>query len=359
MCTMIRTFHAVGQGLFCTEQFECHRRENINIVYDCGSNKPGKGIVEQRISDTFFKGEKVHAVFISHFDDDHINGLSFLLEYCHVEKLYLPQLCANEELAFWKLCGVQQAQRGSTLLLNIMNQHSQKDAALFNERRESTRIVWVPADSDGLDEEVLSVPICYASPCRDLWDWIFLPYNYRNTQRGAIFAQAIKSALIPGLSYDDFINDASRCVSGIDSNMVSKMFADMRKAIISGLKGKKEGNINGNSLLLYSGPKWERIKKVGCWYLGDFIAKGNAWAAAYNYYYVHGCISNIGFVQLPHHGSNGSYNSQLYALQARFVASAHSSNKYHPGTKVVNAILSNGRRLICVNEAKQYRVTVK
>lgn len=87
---MIRSFLPVGQGAFYCEQFEgWGDNEDVNIVYDCGSSTNVK-LVEKQIRDNFYKGQTIHAVFISHLDDDHINGIPFLLKYCHVKKMFFP-----------------------------------------------------------------------------------------------------------------------------------------------------------------------------------------------------------------------------------------------------------------------------
>jgi ribonuclease BN (tRNA processing enzyme) len=81
---MTRTFHPIGQSAFYSEKFE----SGFTIVYDCGGST--KAIVEQEIQNSFEKDEKIDIVFISHFHNDHINGLEFLLKYCDVQKVVLP-----------------------------------------------------------------------------------------------------------------------------------------------------------------------------------------------------------------------------------------------------------------------------
>jgi len=87
MVAMCRNFNTVGQGAFYTESFR--GKDEIHIVVDCGSlhNVP---LIRSTIESVFDKGEKITAVFISHFDEDHINGLEYLLKYCSVENLFLP-----------------------------------------------------------------------------------------------------------------------------------------------------------------------------------------------------------------------------------------------------------------------------
>lgn len=73
--SLTRTVQPVGQGLFCTEIFKSHDKAQV-VVYDCGSQN-----TEARdtcISHAIPPGAAIDLVFLSHFDDDHINGLSAL-----------------------------------------------------------------------------------------------------------------------------------------------------------------------------------------------------------------------------------------------------------------------------------------
>lgn len=93
---MIRSFLPVGQGAFYCEQFmDDLKREWVNVVYDCGSSTNVK-LVEEQIKNNFEKDEIIHAVFISHLDEDHINGIPFLLKYCNVNKIFFPLLTESD-----------------------------------------------------------------------------------------------------------------------------------------------------------------------------------------------------------------------------------------------------------------------
>lgn len=78
----------VGQGAFYLEQFKLDSGK-INVVYDCGSDT-SVNLIKRQIDDVFDPGEEVHAVFISHFDMDHINGIEHLLKHCRVRHIFFP-----------------------------------------------------------------------------------------------------------------------------------------------------------------------------------------------------------------------------------------------------------------------------
>ena len=95
MCTVVRSFMPVGQGAFYVEQFtSCNPR--INLVFDCGSDTD-LNLLHNNIDEIFQKGETIHAVFISHLHEDHINGLEYLLSNYNVKKIYFPLLCSEEK----------------------------------------------------------------------------------------------------------------------------------------------------------------------------------------------------------------------------------------------------------------------
>ena len=99
MCdiTFKRIFHPVGHGAFFTEQF-IDPISNIvlyNVVYDCGSVSPQ---MKERIyhisDDMFYKNRCIDALFLSHFDDDHVNAIKYLVDrhYLYGTKLFVPLL---------------------------------------------------------------------------------------------------------------------------------------------------------------------------------------------------------------------------------------------------------------------------
>ena len=93
-----RFFHPVGQGAFYSER---HIDDNINIVYDCGTeynnrgNKGTKGVVSQ----SFSKNDVIHYLFISHFDYDHISKITLLKETVKkIKTVVLPLLHEETKL---------------------------------------------------------------------------------------------------------------------------------------------------------------------------------------------------------------------------------------------------------------------
>lgn len=99
-------FHAVGHGTFFTATFisKDTNQSVLSIVYDCGSKRKNK--IREAINnlkkdltispprhiifEPYFLPEKIDLLIISHFDDDHVNGIEQLLQTRSVHYLVLP-----------------------------------------------------------------------------------------------------------------------------------------------------------------------------------------------------------------------------------------------------------------------------
>ena len=90
---MARTFHPIGQGAFYSEEFFNSEQNCVfRIVYDCGSlkycglqrNSDGTPLeredIEERVKRAFPNGHGIDILFVSHFDEDHVNLIPCLTE---------------------------------------------------------------------------------------------------------------------------------------------------------------------------------------------------------------------------------------------------------------------------------------
>ena len=95
-------FHAVGHGTFFTSNVEDFEGGCFRWGYDCGSKRPSR--VEEAVetltySQAWLDDTELDMVVVSHFDNDHINGLELLLERHKVKQLVLPYMSLKTRLA--------------------------------------------------------------------------------------------------------------------------------------------------------------------------------------------------------------------------------------------------------------------
>lgn len=95
--TVKRVFHPVGQGAFFTEQFFRDNSDQacFSVVYDCGTASYQRDL-QREIKDAYAsqKNKVIDLLFISHFDNDHVSGLRYLLKNGYMQagktKIVLP-----------------------------------------------------------------------------------------------------------------------------------------------------------------------------------------------------------------------------------------------------------------------------
>lgn len=92
------TFERIGQGLFYTGRLNNGR--NFNFVYDCGSVSR-RQYLSAAIDHTRDKMDIFDMVVISHFDEDHVNGIADLIRNKRVKLLVLPYVTWVERMMLY------------------------------------------------------------------------------------------------------------------------------------------------------------------------------------------------------------------------------------------------------------------
>lgn len=371
---VIRSFLPVGQGAFYLEQFT-HGKEVSNIIYDCGSSTD-VGIVEKEIRSNFEDGEKIDAVFISHLDEDHVNGLPYLLKYCKVKKIFFPLLTkGNQDLLLLMRQLSGKPEKGFVPTF-IRNPH--EAFGLLGSGINRPSVYQVAEDRDGQEERddyngIDALPIRSGSDvAKEIFggdaygitfsEWRYIPFNFRETTRIAALQAAIKKTFGKELSAHEV------------SELIKK---DPNKRLDLKLAYKSvSGSLNTNSLVLLSLCESDAVAQTplgsyqhvrpcfypgsccymnhanGCLYTGDYDAHGaQKWRdlqRAYTKYEPY-----IGCIQIPHHGSKYNYNHQLLGIGncAFFIISAGEKNSFrHPHGSVVRDILASHRYPVLVTE---------
>lgn len=363
---MIRSFLPVGQGAFYCERFKLNPDEKnlINVVYDCGSSNGAK-CVEKQIKANFREGEIIHAVFISHLHNDHINGLEFLLKYCNVKNIFFPLT----EKADTEISLVDSFING-TKLSKFTKAFIKSPRTAINEFYQGNEIQLFsikPYNKDVTDKTENNTQVISRYSGEDLAkdifkcssistnhiDWVFIPYNFELTNR----KQELEELLAANLS--------SFCSLDQLQTLWEENKNDAQKKIKKAYENLK-GSHNPNSMTLYSGTKEmqgyqyfsnncyckycykKRHYKVGCLYTGDYDAsKDITFDELRDNYHLY--WQNIGCVQIPHHGSKYNYNTEFANMHAFFLISAR-TNSSHPHSYVVNDLRLSDHNPLIVTE---------
>lgn len=373
---MRRTFHAIGQGGFYTEQFN-----GFNIVYDCGTFS-SKTLIIDNIKNTFKKDEIINILFISHFHEDHINQIDFLLDYCNVEKVIIPymdiesKIMAISDFYYWSNVKFDDQKYlelerlildpkmyfkekvNSVVLVNtyvekINNDHNDhyyyyKNFVNTYNMNSGDRI-YINIDNYGRN--------------KSFNDWVFIPYNFKSVSRTKILKKELDKM---NIKIDDIEN--------------FKKSWNKNKSKLKKIYEKIGKNLNESSLVLYSGPmttipwnrkgynklvigkyfssKIEEVKtkiKSGCLYLGDFDATKNINEIFSSYNKVR---NNIGMVQIPHHGSKHNYSENIWKINNNILAviSAGENNKYGHPDKVVLEHLAIRAKTAVITEDEHTKI---
>lgn len=370
---MTRTFHPVGQGAFYTERFEAYNRGTFTIVYDCGSKTLSGDKLATRIRSTFPKGAEIEALFISHFHADHVNGLDILQKHCKIKRVVLPEL-GKEDIKLLEVLFAIDQEHGPNFNLSHDRFKTlvENPASFFGEGE--TQIITIKSISKGTPPNEGDLP----ESERDLRDglhnandlakikgnrtyesgsifyyshwehWRFIPFNYAQDERRIQFEAALKKVRL-------------RLSDMTSMEEINKHKDKLIKAYES-----IDGDLNVNSMILYSGPQYYRYRvnrilsctrsffddycydyhtfPAGCLYTGDvnFNTTGMIGEVSERLGRVF-CF--LGTMQVPHHGSIHNFEKSI--LQMKHIRCAifsfGSNNTYgHPSDLVVEEVVKEG-----------------
>jgi beta-lactamase superfamily II metal-dependent hydrolase len=349
---MIRTFYPVGQGAFYSE-----RHEDINIVYDCGS-KSAKIRVDKKVENAF-SNEVIDILFISHYDDDHVNKIDLLLKTNTIKIVVLPLLQEFERILLYNLYVTLGLVQIARLLNNPNDLFSENTKVIYispneasNENNNENSITLKELELE--DEIILDSYI--KIKINEFWEYI--PYNHSFNTRNEEFLTLLE---LNKIDLDELKADIN--------------YGLKNKKIIREIYKQVSGNINENSLILYSGPTentrsyidnpheshdffWNYLDKAACIFTGDtnfnVVDIKSAFLAKWNL---------VGTVQIPHHGSKKDFNEDF--LQDHPVIcpiSFGNDNTFgHPHIRAIESITKNKSipKLITENAETLYIQIIK
>lgn len=385
---MFRTFHSIGQGAFYTEIFLKEGFPEFTVVYDCGTDSSQK-ILKNEIKATFKKDQKINLLFISHFHHDHISGLESLLDHCKVEYIVLP-LMEKEHKVFAYIdnyYGKGISMKKSKVKEDIFDLSSFLDNKL--EDGTIKQIIYVRPEHDHDGGEIVELSNSDLAPYNKIFtidsgtklilrnygpyleysytfDWQFIPFNFEHSSRSESFKKSLNSQGIYIESTEELIE-----------YLREEKNRDTLKKIYESVNG----NLNANSLTLYSGEVnsrnhfigkvckssridvWNRrVYNSGCLYLGDYNAKKEAPYEKLKDKYKD-VWSRIGIIQIPHHGSKYNFDPELLTSEDRrimYIISVGYKNRHrHPHHEIITGLAMKHLNFFCINEYKGSELIVQ
>jgi beta-lactamase superfamily II metal-dependent hydrolase len=358
MSCVIRRFHPVGQGGFMSERHDC-----FNIVYDCGSTsgieKYRNGIKTSFDMETLEGNKNIDFLFLSHFDYDHINGLSILKDYFSIKSVIIPiinryikiflKYIYLHDKQFIKFLDDTENYFGNDTKFFWINENNENDDHLFE--FETYKIDTLTKENlNSIKGRFIQLP--NLTPIKYSSDWVLVPYNINKSSLRLNIELLLQKYKL------DKYRILNEDVQYIETNL--RTLKIIYKEI--------DKDLNKNSLILYSGfdkevsypntifnnfiykygkeinlqkiKNFEEIKRVGCIYTGDFNLNSEDLNSIYKDY-----LDQISTVQIPHHGSYASFNFKNLPKNAIFFPISYGvKNPYkHPSQMVIKELETKSR----------------
>lgn len=404
-----RIIHAIGQGAFYTEEL-CSNGKYFNAVYDCGSITDEE-VLKNRIDyylDILKKQQDkekkpiIDIVFISHFHDDHTNGIDYLLKYADVKLLVLPQLNSGQilESFIYNYHSTGTIDNISNNLLSILA--NKNKVYSYKDNNPGTKIKYIPISEAeqrkdrkdfiivSLDDGDKTFTISYSNIIPKYSnDFLYIPYNLNVKDKTnvftEIFIERVKEFYDKNHNFQNRLQKKGIQKENIE-DIVNNINFELLKLIVEsmGISKCKDiyteifgSNHNSYSMPVFSGLNYQNgycilplinrkyckcyfydssINNLNCLYTGDFETIKN-FDNLQNFYNRLNLWNTIRIVQVPHHCSKNNYHPELYSTMFSCFISIGTTNTYgHPNVDT----LTNIQNKICdVNIITENHLTEK
>lgn len=384
----------VGQGAFATGRVAiADQTEEINYVYDCGARnvrslEPVVAAYARRVS-------SVDALFVSHLDGDHVDGLDLLLARTSVSSVYLPYLSAGQRLLL-----LASAEDSDAHLTGSFIQ-AQFDPASWFGSRGVENIVFVRNTGEMPEGFIAPPPGDDDKTKFGLIDKTDAEYTGAALGNAATLEMEVGGYLAitsrrPGLlwilqpfvpkvddgrirQFEDKVRDKLRLTpnDAIDFELVRELLKsnygrqDLRSCYDSILPDGSGAKHNEVSMSLFSGPSgnryewevWQRFRhQQYAWHMTNapgWIGTGDAKLKSRKYrkewldfYGV--ALNSVCSLLLPHHGSRHNFHSALLSPSNLRTCIASADERHegyrHPSAEVVEEVEGAGLNLAHVTK---------
>lgn len=347
--SMTRVFHPIGQGAFYSEHFYCGADNVFNMVYDCGT-QTNQNNLSQIIKKTFptinGKKQQINYLFVSHFHEDHINGIKMLLNQCDVENLVIPAIKIKEIL----LCDyIHNGVRcnnwdndGNWLMERVL---SEPDVRHLNHENQRISIVKYPGDSE--HGSVLQTNNVIAI---EKMGWEYLPHCSESGSWKTFIEKFEKTfpTVYPQFEeYGFFVIKDFFSKSPNDFNRLKQLYKEHYK--------RTQKNDNFYSMAILSKPAYsdDITDEMMCLYTGDYPARNKKCLKELKHYFAN-YWKNIKTLQAPHHGSWHDNPIELYDIPKRNCVISYGTNNtfHHPSEKTLLTLHFQSEVIVPINEQK-------
>ena len=320
---LVRTIHPVGHGCFCSERFYEDGGQNVfNVVYDCGSKTLAQQDLYSLTDAEFVNDSEIDILFISHFHDDHINGVDHLLSRCKVKKVVVPFVGQEGALLYMIHHFLYDNDPNNTLTPLI------ETLSLGNTLANNVPIERI---------EVNSTSVYGGASVNPYWKYkpvVSPPYKSAGRMSNSI------NGLVNSLLRSPF-----RLVIQSQSPLVVdySLFRQILVVPINFHKLEKIYNYhrlhdNRFNMALFSGSFEARNNLSNCLFTGDYEAKYK-----YRINYLQTALAHdfnrLNIVQIPHHGSSSSHSIKLYKPgETCFVCDTQQSSRSNRIVRSLNCL---------------------
>ena len=352
-----RVLHPVGQGAFFTEQFfDVAGNAVFNVVYDCGEFRTTKHLnceIENTLNVTGV-AEVINVLFISHLDEDHINGIDHLISIGSLTNKSTVILPLNYPLVI-KLILEQDADALGRLYLD--------DALGVLQRLFETeaKILGVDNNNDEVQNNALSLDDMLGIPNYGVVKslrplvyknlWYYIPFNtILDDDKYEKFQEGLNEAMIDRSQ----LTNAKYVKDNLDK------LIDIYKKLPKGIGDVTAINVNSLNVLSYASNEiylgrawlnyfgsdviwtgdWDCVLihhcRCSCLYTGDCVMEAkfeHCIDLLVNY-----ITSRIGMLQIPHHGRAGNYDKKI-ACKREIYSGFTNFNSTHKANKFVKQIV--------------------
>lgn len=361
-------FQPVGQGGFTSCIFQENSDTIFSFVYDCGSITSGNYLYQQIKSaknELKFSNSKrvIDLLVISHFDEDHINGIQELLLDVRCKVLVIPFLTIAERLTIF----ARKSQKADWHIQFLQNPKLFFQSGEY----EIDKIIFVDSDNPFIEKEYLSIDIDSSNLVSNSGN------NTPRINKGGIefdtrfiYMQIPFSLKVTSIDFElkfyiqpfadkaiqEFEDSIKLTFPNTDINL---LFDNKHRSILKLLYKNAFKNINKTSLCVsisdlkdrypyyYDIPKnllfnYES-RKSGLIFTGDSFLKSKKARKDFCSYYKEEIGETLLF-QIPHHGSKANSklcNSNLLWEFPFYIVQYGNGREKHPSQEMNNFITKN------------------